>query len=799
MITFDILRSLRTKRTTWAFAKAAFSALVLATAIALLHPVTAPAQTSNLDLGQSDFGLRDAVLDDDTTLLIEADSVVYDFDLDRIALVGAVRIYYGEYTLRAQRVVLERTTGRVLADGGVVLTEPGGSIIQAADLNVSDTFGEGFVRQLDVETIERSRFTAESAVRSGDETAFTEGSYTACNTCDEEGRRPIWRIKAKTIIHNQKSRTVYYENATFELWGIPIAYLPFLSHPDPTVRRKTGFLVPSTLYSDDLGFGVRIPYYWSIAPNMDITFAATPLTRQGAYFDGEFRHRLETGQYRVSVGGISQADPSAFSGTSGNQDNRGGVRTVGEFDINTMWKWGWDLSQISDRAFVEDYSWEFQGEDEAISTLYLEGQSDRNRLSAQAYAFRVLQEDDPSATDPNPSAPFTATGADLQNKQPIVHPVIDHQYILDDPFLGGQFSYTGNFTSLTRNQTDAFGVNGTNFFRGVEGTFTRASAELDWRRQFVDGIGQLYTPFVQASGDVYAIGSVDSNVGNFNDGDVLTRGMVAAGLNYSFPILVQSFYGSSVFEPMAQIIARPNETLIGDIPNEDAQSLVFDDTNLFSTDKFSGFDRVEGGVRANLGIQVTSTLVDGTHINALFGRSLHIAGRNSFATPDVLASSLDSGLESDASDWVGRLLVDTTQGVRMGARARFDADTFNFNRAEVQASAITGPLLTSVTYAFIRNQPNLGITEDRQELLSTANLKVSDEWRMFGSLRYDIEDRDFVRGSIGVGYDDDEVSWSLAYTEDRTREDDDPVDRTLFFRLGLRTLGTTSGSTGLTQ
>ena len=105
------------------------------------------------------------------------------------------------------------------------------------------------------------------------------------------------------------------------------------------------------------------------------------------------------------------------------------------------------------------------------------------------------------------------------------------------------------------------------------------------------------------------------------------------------------------------MIARPNETRVGRLPNEDAQSLVFDDTSLFDWDKFSGYDRVEGGVRANIGVQYTVTGADNFYANVLFGQSYQLAGRNSFRQPDLANVGLESGLDTRASDYVGRFQI----------------------------------------------------------------------------------------------------------------------------------------------
>ena len=122
--------------------------------------------------------------------------------------------------------------------------------------------------------------------------------------------------------------------------------------------------------------------------------------------------------------------------------------------------------------------------------------------------------------------------------------------------------------------------------------------------------------------------------------------MPGIGLEYRFPFVgTIGTSGTQTIEPIAQIIARPNETLIGKVPNEDAQSLVFEDTSLFEWNKFTGYDRAEGGVRANVGVQYTITGANDFYANVLFGQSYQVAGRNSFSQPDLVHTGLDSGLE----------------------------------------------------------------------------------------------------------------------------------------------------------
>ncbi len=119
------------------------------------------------------------------------------------------------------------------------------------------------------------------------------------------------------------------------------------------------------------------------------------------------------------------------------------------------------------------------------------------------------------------------------------------------------------------------------------------------------------------------------------------RLMPAVGLEYRYPFINVQPWGTTTIEPIAQIIARPNETYAGKLPNEDAQSMVFDASNLFAVDKFSGYDRVEGGGRANVGVQATTQFDRGGSVNVLFGQSYQLFGLNSYAVADATNTGLE--------------------------------------------------------------------------------------------------------------------------------------------------------------
>ena len=128
---------------------------------------------------------------------------------------------------------------------------------------------------------------------SGNYTVFENGVYTACAPCKDDPKKPpLWQVKGARIIHDQTEKMLYFENAQLEFFGVPMAYLPYFSTPDPTVKRKTGFLMPFLSSYTPYGYGVETPFYWAIAPDYDATFNPRITTRQGVLFQGEFRQRL---------------------------------------------------------------------------------------------------------------------------------------------------------------------------------------------------------------------------------------------------------------------------------------------------------------------------------------------------------------------------------------------------------------------------------------------------------------------------------------------------------------------------
>jgi LPS-assembly protein len=326
------------------------------------------------------------------------------------------------------------------------------------------------------------------------------------------------------------------------------------------------------------------------------------------------------------------------------------------------------------------------------------------------------------------------------------------------------------------------------------------SAELNWKRTFTDSLGQVFTPFASLRADV---GTMDvynqPGVSDFmqpGESD-LVRGMPTIGLEYRYPFISVESWGTQTIEPIAQVIARPNETEIGRWPNEDAQSLTFDDSNLFRVDKFSGWDRIEGGGRANYGVNYTAQFNKGGFVNFLFGQSYQLFGLNSYAQPSPTNTGLDSGLDTTRSDYVARISYQPNSTYTFTSRFRLDNDSFDVKRFELEADANFGRINGSLLYGDYAAQPEIGFLEARQGILGSTTYKIDTNWAVIGGARYDINAGKFDQTRIGLGYVDDCLILALNYITDYTYSGNVTANHTIMLQLSLRTLGGTSVSQGV--
>ena len=560
----------------------------------------------------------------------------------------------------------------------------------------------------------------------------------------------------------------------------------------------------------------------------------------------EWRHQLANGSYSIRASGIFQNNPSAFAAFPygpGPQKFRGSLETKGEFQINERWRFGWNINVLSDRWYLADYHLPSDSISsnffrEATSTVFLTGQGEQGYFDLRGYYFQGL------------------SSQDIQAQQPTVAPVVDWNKFFDlkpsqTGGIGGRIEIDANVTHLDRQlaayQTiglrtldavyNLFNVcpgaintyNRTNcLVQGVGGDYTRATINVSWKRQFIDPIGEVWTPFVftHINGSTLQLnqsgGFSSTTISNanqltfFNNGANQSNNSITpgVGLEYRFPFILANDWATHTFEPIAQVIVRPNSTGNGSLVNEDAQSLVFDDSTLFEWSKYSGYDRFEGGTRVNYGGQYTMTFRDGSYANMLVGQSFQIAGINSYATPDAANVGLSSGLDTRKSDIVSRFAFSSASNFAFIAKGRFDPNSLAVRRIDLTSTARFGSFEATLQYARYVAQPLIGYDRLREGLSGSFKYKMEQGYFATGSVIFDMSRHLYNNiGNVvsatplffpagfgaGVGWSDPDTTIGLNYTSIYQDNGNGlPVrNQTLSLQLQLRTLGDTKVSTSL--
>lgn len=731
--------------------------------------ITQPTQASSFPKTPGGMFGPKPKIDRAQPLYMQADQLIYDTKGNRVIAQGNVELYYNNFILTADQVIYNQNLNKLIAQGNAQLKDPNGSITRADRLEALDDFRDAFVQSLSVVTQDETRIAADKAVRrEGNVTEFERGRFTPCK--NDAGMPPLWCLSAARIVHDQQAATLTYQDAQFELFGVPIFYLPYFQHPDPSVKRQSGFLMPSHSNSSTLGYSVEVPYYFALAPNADFTLHPRYFTDHGVLWQGEWRHRLANGQYNVKLAGIDDDSASQIN----DQGWRGSIQTKGQFSLSSWWRYGWDITVESDEAFRRFYHLDPILQTDRVNVAYLQGMSERNYFGANLYHFGGLM----------------LTDSDAANSR--VHPVIDYNYIVGTPVAGGELSFTSHARAMTR--TDGTNTN-------------HAVMEANWRRKMIDPVGQVWTPFGNVRGDVYSWSDArdPNNPAAFIPDDTIARGTGQAGLLYSFPFVAHAGWASHIFEPTAQIVVRPNRIDQRRTPDEDARSLVFDDTLLFDIDKFSGYDRLETGTRANIGVQYTLQGNNGLFARAVFGQSLHLSGDNAFADPGLTVGvdpltgtettppnfSTQSGLQNDRSDYVAGLYLSPFSGINLVAQGRFDEKDWTLRRQDSYLQANYGPALAQVGYTFTRFDTTPGVFDTQEEIISTLGLRLTDRWSVLGQMRFDIDNQSRIQDLIQLKYQDECFVLTASYIETFVENVglDIRPDRTLMLRFELKHLG----------
>lgn len=680
---------------------------------------------------------------DNPEIYFSADEVENNQELSLVTATGHVEIIRDTYTVKADKVIYNQQEDTVTAIGNVVILEQDGNVVFTDRAELTEHMTKGEMQNIKMIMADKTRVAARTFRRGDkDKKIMTYAVYSPCDTC--RGEDPLWQIKARKVEHNAETKDVNYQNATVEIKGVPVFYTPFLSHPDPTVKRRSGFLFPRIMSNQYLGGAIQGQYFWSINDQQDILFNPIVSSDKGIVYGGAYNQYFTRGN--ISATGSYLRDPDS-------KENRGNIFATGRYEINDYWVADADVNYASDNAYLKDLSLPKKDDTWLTTRASLQGFDNRNYSALEAYYYKILSYDLRYANSPT------------------VMPLFSYENISDPSKYG---AYNKNSFSMA------------SVYHEEGNSSQRATMINSWNLPYTSPYGEKYKLTASLKSDFYYIDEYNYTDGGYDhtyDGAV-ARIFPQVGMEWRLPFIRAAEESRQIIEPIIVAALAPNQSNKAEkIPNEDSQDVELNDTNILNLDRYSGYDRNDTGSRISYGFNWSSYGNILGRTSALLAQSYEFNKDESFAQADDQKGSF--------TDYVGRVYAAPNQYFDLNYRFKLDKDDYSVTYSELASSFGPKILRMYVSYIFFpANQTSSIKNADREELYTSLRASLTKNW---GITLYNRQNLAENGGSLEMGaflsYEDECTKVIFNIEKDNSNDPNYEGDFKFGINFYLKTLG----------
>lgn len=636
-----------------------------------------------------------------------ADSIYIDQSSGSLVATGNVQVFFEGTTLTATEIRYDPNGAGITATGPLTIFDANDQAILADFAQLSADLKSGLIRGAKLLFDDQLQIVATEAERSaGRFNTLNNVVASACQVCITRPV-PVWKIRSRQVVHDTEKRQIHFYNATLDVFGVPIVYLPYMRIPEPGVRRASGFLTPVFLSSNYFGGGLKLPYYIVLGKHADITITPTVSFSGVQVLDVEYRQNFRNGSIKTFAA-IAIRDEYGNAG-------RGFLKTNGSFNILSDVTLAFDITLPTDNGFLNQYK--YDRTDRLISEVSLSRYRNRSFFSLASAVMTSLRDDD----------------NDLEI--PFVLPELSYRGYRTDPILGGKIGYDINTLGL---------------FRRSGQDMIRMGGGVDW-----------YVPVDLPSGFRAAgIAAIEADIYRVWNSDIFPSHLIGAlypsvGAEIRWPLARTTENFRHVFEPTAQLVYTADPAFNQRVPNEDSLQVEFDETNLFDLNRFPGRDVSETGFRANIGATYTVYANEGWSLGLAAGLVLRSEPSAQFPENSLIGGS--------QSDILGAINFDYAPNFNVQGRFLFD-DQLDFKRSETQFSFDFDRVKVNGTLLYLAPDILALSSRERGEGRIAGRYRFADNWEVDMNWQRDLlEDRN-VSAGIGLTYGNEciEVGVSLS-------------------------------------
>ncbi len=684
----------------------------------------------------------------DKPIGFEADNVVVDQADGSLFATGNVELKQANNTLRADEVTYYRNQNKAIARGNVVHIDGDGTVTNATIMEIDTEFSHILAETIISNFTTGEWISADHADRiAGDRGIFDASRFTPCKCDFLNGERPLWDIKASQSVRNEKTQTITHYNMRMNVLNVPVGYLPFLTHPDWTVRRRSGFLTPSFIISSDFGFTPSIPYYQIIDETSDAEFTTYKYQYRGLGVKSRYRKLWDKAELNATV---YTANVETYKK---NRELVGAVDATYASRIGNGWNIKANLRRASQDTFMRRY--DFNDDTSLKSTVMATRTIDNRYYSVEASDRQSL------------------LASDKTLNEPTVLPSIFYEKT--------EKGWRGN--QLFRTELSAVQLDND---QGHD--MARWSGIFEVAEDFELPLG-IANYEANITSNYYSIHTKpDSAATSLGDISFVTP---ALSVGWRLPIAVVGANRTAIFEPQARLAFIGGKDRTSAIPNRDASDYRIDEANLFLLNRYQGKDYILPGTRADIGVSATTNDNFFGDVSGFFGVSRRLSGKTS--------AGLNTDQGDKYSDYVASLTVNPANSLNLRWSGRLSSKDLTLNESKTSLSSALGTGSLSMTHNQLAKAYFASSDDDREELSASYSQSLIGGWQFSATQLWDLSYGKTIRKKSTAA-----LSWNggvqdclyitINYEHDPVADRDVSAVDQLNFVIGFKNLGAISQS-----
>ena len=693
---------------------------------------------------------------------IKSDNITYDKKIEKIISSGNVKIKFeNNYTLNTKEIIYLKSSGEIFINYITKIKDNFENEIEIAQLNynindkllkgktvklvdlqknlynfdtaiidfaknkiIADNVNIDFNKNIFGNPLNDPRLKGNYFLSDGKISIVKKGVFT---TCKKNDNCPPWQIKAKEIKHDKEKKIINYKHAWLEIYDKPVVYFPKFFHPDPTVERQSGFLMPQLIDSSSLGISFKLPYYKVLSDNKDLTFTTRIFSENEALFQNEYRQVNKNSKHIAdfSLKEKNSSSKSHFYSNSITQLNMD-MFDISEIELN--------LETTSDDNYLKSHNITSainNNQSLLKSFLIFRGSSRNMDLETKVESYEDLTKDKSS------------------DKYEYIFPSYEFSKRITS-------NYNGNYEIISRGNYKNYN---TNIFEKV----------------LINDLKFSSNPKITPSGFVNKFNLLFKNITSEGENSSNYKNKFSSEnfgsifYDMSYPLKKEGEFFDSFFTAKGSLMYSPNA-------NKDLKTLdrKIDINNIFTQNRLSLDDAVEGGQSLTLGGEYS--LKGKNSENNLIKAGLATVLRDD----EEMNLPINSTLNNKGSDFIGSLIFEPNKNLKFDYNFSVDSDFESTNYNLIKTNISVNKFVTS--FEFLQEDDEVG---SESYLFNETAYNFNDA----NSLKYRSrrnEKTDFTEFyNLIYEYKNDCLTASLQYNKDYYSDNELKPTEEIFFSISI--------------